>query len=599
MTTLALITSDPETTATIRSILPNGWRLEERLSPEDAVELLELAHPDLIVVDMDLEGYSAPAFVRALRGERNAPPPVFLLVRETLTEARKAEARVLQPLQVLLKPLDPDVVLKVLHAHGGAGAYGPMTLIEHLAAGYTDLSHRQVRLKSGSQTLSLVLGNGYVWALFHPLFYHQYSVALAQAGFAVGAAAPSDAVGLAALEEGLGPPSAELLALKRQTLLAAFASLALGSDFEAMVEDEAIPEGLIPLDVPPLVVSLVDHVPEGSLGVLKRSGLRVAARSSVIPEDLPILPHHGYLLSQCGQGRVVADLLQTNILPERQVLSGLYVLLLLDLLKAEPEPRGPFSLTGLRAVMEDEEVRVRRQSEAIRNLVQAFEIPGGNPYQILGVSSDATPVQAKRAFETVLERLNPDRLHPEVLRTHQKDLLLLRAKLNESLLILQSSYMSDEQARRQSLREGAEGGDSKAASARVGPGSEAGKREAGKLLAKAKAVMEEDGQPYDALQLVNLALFHDPGLAEGHNFLAKILERKPGQKAQYQVQAEYLKAIELAPKNIDYILDLADFFLRAGQLARCRSYLDKVWYLDSRNERRRALFQAYKARQEA
>lgn len=597
MTTLALITSDPEVTATIRSILPNGWHLEERLSPEEAVEFLDLVRPDVIVADMELDGYSAPAFVRALLGEQNTPPPLFLLVREALTEARKAEARVLQPLQVLPKPLDPEVVLKALQPYGAAGAYGPMSLIEHLAAGYTNLSHRQVGLSSGSQTLSLVLGNGYVWALFHPLFYHQYSVALAQAGFAAGVAAPSDAVGLAALEEGLGPPTPELLALKKQTFLAAAASLPLGRDFEAVVEDEAIPEGLIPLDIPPLVVSLVDHVPEAALGVLKRPGLSVSARSGVIPEDLPILPHHGYLLSQCGGGRLVADLLQTNILPERQVLSGLYVLLLLDLLKAEPELKGPFRLSGLRAVMEGEEIRIRRQSDAIRNLVQAFDIPGGNPYQILGVRSDATPVEAKRAFESMLERLNPDRLHPEVLRTHQKDLLLLRAKLNESLLILQSSYMSDEAARRQSLKEGEDGADSKAAPSHLGPGSEVGKREAGKLLAKAKAVLEEDGQPYDALQLVNLALFHDPGLAEGHNFLARILERKPGQKAQYQAQAEYLKAIELAPNHIDYILDVADFFLRAGQVARCRSYLDKAWYLDSHNERRRALFQAYKARQ--
>jgi tetratricopeptide (TPR) repeat protein len=589
--TVLLVTSDAGAAARFAALVPPPYNLEVRGGTREALEFFDLERPDLFVVDSQTAGLGDPGFLRAFHERFSSPPPVLLLSRGPLGESVKTAARALQVREILPETLGQEAV-RLLKPYFALAGSVSMTILEFLASGFLNPSHRQVALRSGGYELSFVFGKGYLWAMYSPLFYHQYVLALRGAGISVNdAEVPVDPVTLAALEEKLQPPTPELVAVKKQTLLGTLASLPLDANFEATILDENIPEGLIPLEIPELVVSLVDHVPEDALAVLKHPSVRLRASEGVIPEDLPILPHQGYLLSQCQTPRAVSGLLQTGIMPEPQVLGGLYALLLLGLVVVESKASKVFSLSRLRLALEDEDTRVRRQSEVIRNLVQALSMPGGAPHQILGIPSDAKPAEAIRAFEGLLERLRTDRLHPEVAKVHQRDLIFLRAKLNESLLILESAYLSEQKKRGEA---GAEG-EGPQAGGRDPAMVERGKREASKLLARAKELYDE-GMTYEALQHLNLAVFHHAELAEAHNMIARILMMKPNQKSLFQAQSAFLQAVHLAPGNIDYLLDAADFFCKQGLFNRCRGFLDRAWEIDPKNPRLVALFESLRAK---
>jgi tetratricopeptide (TPR) repeat protein len=589
VTTLLLVTQDAKLAAAFRPHLPPTCTLEERGSLEEALSLFEVTKPDMIVTDLDTADLDCRAFFGACERRLQSVPLMYILFSEGHSAKGVEQARALPVRQVFKKPIDTDEVLQMLKPLKRMASLRPMTLIEHLAGGFVDTDGRQLALKAPGIELSLVFSAGYLWGVLYPLFYHQYSVALSQAGYKFPEQAPSSPVELAAMEEALRPPSPELMAVKRQTVLSAFAGLPFDQAFEARWVDEPIPEGLIPLEIPSLVVSLVEHVPDSFLGLLKRPKLKVRAPGGIIPEDLPITPHQGYLLAQCSESRRVSDLLQTAIMPERQALTGLYVLLLLGLLVSEPRIAMPFSLSELSAELDREEVTIRRQAEAIQNLVQSLEMPGGSPYQILGIPQSAGPQEARLAFEAILGRLAPEKLHAQVVQDHQKDLLFIRAKLSESLLILQSSFLDTkrEQSKGPSVVLPV-GGGSQAK-------SESNRLEAQRLVARTQQLLEDD-QPFEALQYVNLALFLDPSLSLGHNLLAKILERKGDQKSLYQAQNEYLSAVEHAPKNAEFLMDAAEFFLHQGLSARCRSFLDRAWDLDPRNGRLQKLYGVMKTK---
>jgi tetratricopeptide (TPR) repeat protein len=242
----------------------------------------------------------------------------------------------------------------------------------------------------------------------------------------------------------------------------------------------------------------------------------------------------------------------------------------------------PFQLSSLHQKLQDEDFRAHRESEAIETLLATFQIPGQSPYQILGVASEVNFRRLSEAYETLDGRLHEERLHPEVYRKHQKDILFLRAKLQEAFMMVQASYLEDK------LREPPPAPSGDGALSPEGdraPGlGEAQLRESEKLLSQAKLYLIEE-KVFEASQYLKLAVFHNPGLAEAHNKLGKIYEASKSPRAKHMAENELLQAVQLAPGDIDYLLDLAEFYAENKLYNRCRTCLNKAQALNIKHPR--------------
>ena len=585
MSTLLLLTRDQELAGLIRGVLPEGWEVKEAQMTALALQALDAGRVDVVCADLELAGGDGLNFLRQVHQRLDPAPAYVLFGPGEINDTVRAQAAGLQVRHIFTRPLQKEKIREALGALCSKRDSAAMTLLEWLASGYKDPSTRQVTLSVDGATLSLVFGQGMLWTAHHPLFVERYRKALTEAGFEL--PPPSDGdpmVDLAEVEEKFaGHP--ELPATKRGALLSIMASFALQGACDGVVGPAVVPEGLSPVDIPSLLVSLVDHVPETVLQPLKLPRVTFAVVGDVIPADLAIRPEHGYLLSQCSTPRRPPDLVQTGIMSEKQVFSGLYLLVLLGLLVTHPDVGHPFRLAALAEEARKEDTRIRRQSEAIAALVRHFQVPGQSPYQILGVPHDVSPQEAIRASETMQSRLGEAHLHPEVFRAHQKDLLFLSAKVSEAYLMLQEGFLKAKSAQPVTAEVQEKGG--------LSP--ENVRKESTKLTEMARHCLEED-QVYEASQYLKLALFHDPQNADGHHLLARVYELNPSGRAKHMAEKELLIALKLDPQNLDYVLDAAEFYARHGLVQRCRTFLDRAQAIELRNPRALAIRKAIKGK---
>lgn len=589
MNLLLLVSKDPSLREALEQALPGAFRFLEAHSPKAVVQALQTSAPDLLVADLELVGAEGIPFLDALRKKRDPPYPLVLVSSAGSDPAVARRVQALKLPAFLERPLSPEAFREALAPFAPRVGPPPMTLLECLGAGFTDPEPREVSLEGEYGSVSFLFGRGYLWNLRHPLFPERYRKALAERGFDLPPEGGDPWIGLAELEERLGP-SRELHSIKESVILSTLGGFPAHGVGEIRITEAVIPEGLHPVDIPPLLVTLADHVPESALGELDRERLRVKVGESPIPEDLPIRPQHGYLLSECARPRCPRELRLAGILPSREVLSGVYLLCLLGLLSTDPPVEPPFRLGALKAALDEEESTVRRQSEAIQALLRALQIPGQSPYQILGVQPGALPQDVEKAAVSLLERLNPERLHPEVQKRHQRDLLLINAKINEARLLLQSAFLQtrrDERAGedRSEVQKAADGAKS----------DEGRKAEARKMVEQARELLEED-QVFEASQYLKVALFQDPEHAAAHHLMAQVYLKNASPKAKHMAEKEFLRAAELDPKNLDYLLDVAEFYMNNGLLNRCRAFLDKAQAIELRNPRALAIRKAIKNR---
>jgi CheY-like chemotaxis protein/tetratricopeptide (TPR) repeat protein len=561
--------------------LPLGWGLDSVKTAEEALQALDTSKPDLVVTEQVLPGMSGISLLQQLAKRQDPPPASVLVTPPVMDEKTQAMALSLRVQEILPSPVDEEAVQRIFAPYRLVDGPLNMSLLEFLVTGYTEMSNRQLDLTAAGHKISLVFGMGYIWAILHPLFSDRYRNALAAAGYALPPTSGDDLLDQAAVEERLGP-SPQLAALKQHTVLSILASLPLHLNFHARIAEVIIPEGLIPLDIPAVVVPLVEHVPESALAPLRVPGLRLGRRREVIPADLPIQPHQGFLLSACQEPTAVAQLVQMGALSEQKVLSGVYLLLLLGLLVSEPSVGQPFRLSGLEREMENESMRIRRQATAIQGLVNSFQLPGRSPYDILGIPNTAGPRQAVEAYQIFQDRLSPQKIHPDVYRKHYQDIMLLKAKLGEAFLLLQSSFLKDRRlaqdadALAKGLSHG--GADSAATQGQVQ------KKEAEKLVAMAREFLAGDS-PFDAGQCLKLAILYDPTLAPAHHLMGKVFVQQKDARSKHMAERKFLEAIQLNPWDIDVHMDLTELYLQQGLMARCRACFNRAQRMDPRHPR--------------
>ena len=114
MTTLLLVTQDPQVAAAFRSHQSEPCIIEERGSLEEALSFFEGTKPDMIVADLDTDGLDGPAFVGACERRLQSAPLMFLLFSEGHSRDAIDRARALPVRQVFQKPIDKDEVLQML-----------------------------------------------------------------------------------------------------------------------------------------------------------------------------------------------------------------------------------------------------------------------------------------------------------------------------------------------------------------------------------------------------------------------------------------------------------------------------------------------------
>jgi CheY-like chemotaxis protein len=592
MRTLLLVTDDPELGRMVAGVIPEGWRLHKASTAGQAMRFIESGPPDIICADLVLAGSDGLSFLGAVRDRLSPVPPAVLCMPAVHDGATRAKAAALKVEHTLKRPFDEEDVAGVFAELFDSQAPPPMRLLEYLGDGFSNTAVRQAHLAAADTQISFLFGGGHLWAIRHPHFTEHYQKALVEAGVDHATDAYEDSwIGLAELEERMRT-SPDLTMIKRASVLSILASCPLHALFEARVGEVIIPEGLVPVDIPSLLVDLVGHVPSEVLDPLSDPALKVRRAEEVIPEDLAIGPQHGYILSQCSEARAPAELVQTGIMPENEVLAGVYLLLLLGLLVPLPPVEGPFRISALAEGLETANIRIRRQSEAIQSLVRSFQLPGQNPYDILGVEKDTSLNGALEAYEAMQNRLSGGKLHPEVHKKHHKDILFLKAKLSEAYLLIESAFIDSRKNKEEKDAAEAEGGDNGAAAALS---KKVRKEEARMLYERALAFMEQD-QAFEASQCLKVALFHDPECAPCHNLMARIHELNPSVKSKHLAEESYQKAHQLEPGEMDFILDLAEFYANHGLYARCRTYLDKAQAIELRNPRAIGLRKAIKGK---
>jgi CheY-like chemotaxis protein len=563
--------------------LPEGWVVEERAQALQAIEYMEGTRPDLILADLNLSGVDGLSFLKIAQ-QRFAPlPPTVFITPAMISTGDRDRLEELRVSAILRRAGGAEEARAVLGPLIMGLAPPPMGLIELIAAGYPDPSARELKLNGEGWAFSLFFGDGKLWALEHSSFLQGYAWRL---GCHENGPPPKGQQYLEALArcEAAASIREDLVQLKRQCIVSLLVNVPPDLELAAKREPVTVPPGMVPVDVARLLLELVDCLPESYLADLRSAGLKVRSRGAVIARDLDLLPHHGYLLAECSAPTSVEEIIQTRTLPERQVLSGLYLLVLLGLMETVPPVSAPFQLKRLRQMLQEQEYRAHRETEAIQALLESFQVPGQSPYQILGVASEVSFRRLSEAYQALDERLHEERLHPEVYRKHQKDILFLRAKLQEAFLLVQATYLQDK------LKEPppAAGEPADASGSRSGDrGADVGEaqvREAEKLLSQAKFYLVEE-KVFEASQYLKLALFHNPGLAEAHNKLGRIYEASNSPRAKHMAENELLQAAQLAPTDIDYLLDLAEFYANNNLYNRCRTCLNKAQALNIKHPR--------------
>ena len=313
-------------------------------------------------------------------------------------------------------------------------------------------------------------------------------------------------------------------------------------------------------------------------------------------EEIELTPTEGFLLSRLDAARDIAGLIRLSSLPEAQLFSSLYVLVLSGTVVLEggaaavpapgldePHPQagedsggaeheadaapgaeGDFSQRQI-----DERKFIRKLSESVTKV---------DHYKALGLTPEANPAEIADAWNQMRSRYSPEAAS----RPHLRDMVTHLERIVERA---RGAYevLSDYKARerydrilksvekdRKTIESSGRGEvDPKARKALV----EANLKRADELI--------RDKEFYLAIQLLERACALDPRPDELLK-LARLLQRNP--LWSNRALACLRRAIETDPKHVESWLELADFWRRRNHAERQRKSLERALAIDPDNE---------------
>ena len=318
-------------------------------------------------------------------------------------------------------------------------------------------------------------------------------------------------------------------------------------------------------------------------------------------EDVELNPTEGFLLSRLDAAKNIAELVRLSSLPEAQMYTTLYTLLLSGTVVLEGEaaeapasPQTPVDLdsepvTELETPTEEPEAEYgdfsERQIEErkfIRKLSEA--VTKVDHYKALGLQREANPAEIKDGWTNIKDRYSPE----VATRPHLKDMVGHLERIVErgraAYQVLSSHRARERYDGILKAVEAESHGIEKSKRGLVDP-------QARKLLVEANLKRADelirDNELYLAIQLLERACALDPRPDELLK-LARLLQRNP--LWANRALACLRRAIEANPKHVDSWLELADFWRRRNHVERQRKSLERALAVDPDNDAANRLY---------
>ncbi len=325
--------------------------------------------------------------------------------------------------------------------------------------------------------------------------------------------------------------------------------------------------------------------------------LRLADAFKTLLEEVELTPTEGFVLSRLDAARDVSGLTRLMSLPENQLLTTLYTLMLSGTVEVEggPRPETDASFTEgdrsqpaaepspqaeqAQSASGDDGVFSQRQIEErkfIRKLSDG--VTKVDHYKALGLKPDANPAEIADSWKKTQERFAPGGGPPP----HLKDMVTHLERIVERGRVAYE-ILSDFKARERYDRilKSLEKERATIDSTKRGEVDPQARKSLVEANLKRADELIRDREFYLAIQLLERACALDPRPDELLK-LARLLQRNP--LWTNRALACLRRAIETDPKHIDSWLELADFWRRRNHAERQRKSLERALAVDPDNE---------------
>lgn len=254
-------------------------------------------------------------------------------------------------------------------------------------------------------------------------------------------------------------------------------------------------------------------------------------------ERLPLTPHEGWFLSQIDGRRKLDELAGAGVLGKTDAWRAFYLCLLTRLVSGYADGRDIVYGSGPE-FGRDKQAHMAHIRECVRHIEETAERMGSeNPWTILGLPQRADAATVQVRYDALRVEFAPERFPEEIRARHRTKLTLINAKISDAYLTLLQAPPSAGGA------PGAGDADFRAI-------------EATRLRQQAQR-QHLSGEREHAINLLNMSLQYDDLAADTHFLLATVLKDHPLPKRRMEAEANFKRALELAPDNPDYAAGLA------------------------------------------
>ncbi|HYO64158.1 MAG TPA: DnaJ domain-containing protein [Pyrinomonadaceae bacterium] len=357
------------------------------------------------------------------------------------------------------------------------------------------------------------------------------------------------------------------------------------------------------LDARPLLLEAARRLPKEFTSARLADDEETLAPADAPPENLPLQPAEGFVLSRVDAPLRVGELVALSGLPDADARQALYTLAVCGLVKRDGWPRAvpphsiaraaqaqsPTAEAAPAAEAKPADVPEAAAAEAAPDpraeMLELFKLAGGEThYQVLGITQQAAPAEIKRAYYALAKRFHPDRFRRDLGEPERARVDAAFAKISQAYEVLKDP------AQRASYDLKVEAARTAAARAPT-RASSAGANESPQYRAE-----DNFRQGVESLRFGNRlqAVMH---FAEA----ARLMPREARYRAYYghalagdagtrrQAESELKAAVSLDADNASYRVMLAQVYRDLGMRLRAEGELQRALSVDPKSAEARRL----------
>ncbi len=306
-------------------------------------------------------------------------------------------------------------------------------------------------------------------------------------------------------------------------------------------------------------------------------------RPTPLPLDRLVLSRtQGYVLSRIDGSSSLSDVITTLPAGEEDgAVRFLFALLTLRVVEYDPPiADGAFRTADLLRDHADRAALEALQETMVRQ--SYVRIRGGNPYDVLGVASDAPRPVIERAYEEAKALVHRDRLTPKIRERFRAELAVIESRLVEAYLNLTQADRGDRPSDAPSRTTDRPPVDVDSLlvrpeldKTRSRVAQDEATRVAESYHAKARQAVRA-GDYHNAIQYAKLAISYHAEDARLYFLLAECQARNPEARWQRMAEENYTRATELDPWNVEYRIHLGRFYKKRGLPLRARRQFEEA-----------------------